>query len=72
MEIIVVKMMNVSGSTLWNILFMKENTKMSKKKELQILWGLVRKINNTIFGYRPRGKDVRKRKSRSKRSKAKK
>ena len=45
---------------------------MSKKKELQILWGLVRRINNTIFGYRPRGKDERPRKSRSKRSKTKK
>ena len=45
---------------------------MSKKQELRILWGLVRRINNTIFGYRPRGKDDRKRKSRSKRSKAKK
>ena len=45
---------------------------MGKKEELHILWGLVRKINNTIFGYRPRGKDDRKRKSRSKRSKAKK
>ena len=45
---------------------------MSKKQELRILWGLVRKINNTLFGYKPRGKDVKKRKSRSKRSKAKK
>ena len=45
---------------------------MGSKEDLRILWGLVRKINNTIFGYRPRGKDVKKRKSRSKRSKAKK
>ena len=34
---------------------------MSNKKELKILWGLVRRINNTIYGYkkptgRPRGK----------------
>ena len=34
---------------------------MSNKKELRILWGLVRRINNTIYGYkkptgRPRGK----------------
>tara|TARA_B100000131_G_scaffold265808_1_gene263457 strand:- start:229 stop:468 length:240 start_codon:yes stop_codon:yes gene_type:complete len=34
MEIIVVKMMNVSGNTLWNILFMKENTKMNKDKNI--------------------------------------
>ena len=38
---------------------------MSNKEELQILWGLVRKINNTIFGYRPRGKDVKKRRKRT-------
>ncbi len=44
---------------------------MSKKQELRILWGLVRKINNTIFGYRPRGKGGKKRKSRSKDSKGK-
>ena len=40
---------------------------MDSKKELRILWGLARRINNTIFGYRPRGKDDRKRKRRKKR-----
>ena len=48
---------------------------MSSKEELRILWGLVRRINNTLFGYKPRGKDDRprkRRKSRSKRSKTKK
>jgi hypothetical protein len=35
---------------------------MSNKEELRILWGLVRRINNTIYGYkkptgRPRGKN---------------
>lgn len=34
---------------------------MSSKEELRILWGLVRRINNAIYGYkkptgRPRGK----------------
>ena len=38
---------------------------MGKKEELRILWGLVRRINNTIYGYRkptgrPRGKNKKK------------
>ena len=48
---------------------------MSKKEELNIFKGIVRRITNTIFGYRPRGKDDRprkRRKSRFKRSKTKK
>ena len=35
---------------------------MSNKEELRILWGLVRRINNVVYGYkkptgRPRGKN---------------
>jgi len=48
---------------------------MSRKEDLNIFKGLVRRITNKIFGYQPRGKDDRprkRRKSRSKRSKAKK
>jgi len=48
---------------------------MSKKSDLNAFKGLIRRINNMIFGYRPRGDDDRprkRRKSRSKRSKAKK
>jgi len=40
---------------------------MGSKEELRILWGLARRINNMIFGYKPRGKDDRKRKRRKKR-----
>ena len=47
---------------------------MSNKEELRILWGLVRRINNTLYGYkkptaRPRGKN-KKNKSKSKKSNA--
>ena len=48
---------------------------MSRKSDLHAFRGLIRRLTNTIFGYRPRGKDDRprkRRKSRSKRSKAKK
>ena len=45
------------------------------KSELKILWGLVRRVNNMIYGYekpkgRPRGKN-KKNKSKSKKNNAK-
>ena len=36
-----------------------------RKKELYIMQGLARRINNMIFGYRPRGKDVKKRRKKT-------
>ena len=41
---------------------------MNNKSELKILWGLVRRVNNMIYGYekpkgRPRGKAKNKNKS---------
>ena len=38
---------------------------MNKKEELHNMWALIRRINNMIFGYRPRGKDVKKRRKRT-------
>ena len=39
---------------------------MGKKEEVYIIQGLARRINNMIFGYRPRGKDLKPRKRRRK------
>jgi hypothetical protein len=38
---------------------------MGAKEEIHILRGLAQRINNMIFGYRPRGKDVNKRAKRT-------
>ena len=38
---------------------------MSKKEELNILRGLVTRINNIVLGYRPRGRDYKPRKRRN-------
>ena len=39
---------------------------MGAKEEVYIIRGLARRINNMIFGYRPRGKDHKPRKRRKK------
>ena len=36
-----------------------------KKNDLSAFIGLMNRINNTIFGYRPRGKDVNRRTKRT-------